>query len=217
MPEGRQDTGAPLADATAERRSTVALLLVDVINDLAFPGADRLIRSAETMSRRLERLADRARAAGVPVIYVNDNFGRWRSDWRQVIERCLAEGSPGRRMVGRLQPHPEDYFVLKPRHSGFYSTTLDLLLHDLGTRTVIVTGVATDICVLFTANDAYMRGYHVIVPRDGVAASTPQKNAAALRQIREVLKADTPASASLRFGPASRAAARTVRPKRRRS
>jgi nicotinamidase-related amidase len=180
-------------------RTGVALLLVDVINDLDFPGSAELIRRAGPMSKRLAQLAARARAAGIPVVYVNDNFGRWRSDWRQVIDLCLAETSPGRHMVSRLQPHPEDYFVLKPKHSGFYSTTLDLLLRDLDVHTVVVTGVATDICILFTANDAYMRGYRVIVPRDCVAANTPSKSAAALRQIREVLKGATPASPAVEW------------------
>jgi nicotinamidase-related amidase len=183
--------------SAAPVRVKVALLLVDVINTLDFPGSEELVRQSDSMSRRIARLADRARAARVPVIYVNDNFGQWRSDWRQVIDICLAESSPGRGMVARLQPHPEDYFVLKPMHSGFYSTTLDLLLRDLGVETVIVAGVATDICILFTANDAYMRGYRVIVPRDCVAANTLAKSAAALEQIRTVLKARTPSSRRL--------------------
>jgi nicotinamidase-related amidase len=190
---------------TTRRRaaSPVALLLIDVINDLDFPGSAELVRQAEPLSRRVARLAERARAAKVPVVYVNDNFGRWRSDWRQVIDVCLRDGSPGRVMVNRLQPRPEDFFVLKPKHSGFHSTTLDLLLRDLGVRTVVLAGVATDICILFTANDAYMRGYQVIVPSDCVAANTKEKSAAALRQIREVLKARTPPSARLRLRKAS--------------
>jgi nicotinamidase-related amidase len=182
----------------------MALLLVDVINDLDFPGSDELVRQVDPMSRRIAALAARARAAKVPVVYVNDNFGRWRSDWRKVIDYCLAEASRGKVMTGRLQPRPEDFFVLKPKHSGFYSTTLDLLLRDLAVDTVVLVGVATDICILFTANDAYMRGYRVIVPKDCVAANTPEKSAAALRQIREVLKARTPASASIRFRSARR-------------
>jgi nicotinamidase-related amidase len=178
-------------------RAKAALVLVDVVNPLDFPGSEDLVRQAEPMSKRIAVLAEKARALGIPVIYVNDNFGRWRSDWRQVIDVCLSESSPGRRMVARLQPHPEDYFVLKPKHSGFYSTTLDLLLRTLGVETVILAGVATDICILFTANDAYMRGYKIIVPRDCVAADTRATNAAALQQIRKVLKAATPLSRSL--------------------
>jgi nicotinamidase-related amidase len=178
-------------------RSPVALLLVDVINDLDFPGSAEIVRQAEPMSVRIARLAERARARRIPVVYVNDNFGRWRSDWRQVIDVCMAETSPGRHMVARLQPHPEDYFVLKPKHSGFHSTTLDLLLRDLGVGTVVLAGVATDICILFTANDAYMRGYEVVVPSDCVAANTVARSTAALQQIRDVLKGRTPKSSRL--------------------
>ena len=179
--------------------SQTALLLIDVINTLDFPGAAELIRESRALARRIERLAARARARRIPVVYVNDNFGRWRSDWRQVIEVCLAESSAGRDMAARLQPHPEDYFVLKPRHSGFYSTTLDLLLRDLDVGTVVLAGVATDVCILFTANDAYMRGYEVIVPSDCVAAESRSRSAEALAQIRSVLKARTPASRGLRL------------------
>jgi nicotinamidase-related amidase len=177
----------------------IALLLVDVINDLDFPGSGPLIREAERMAERLARLVARAREAGIPVIYVNDNFGRWQSDWRKVVQQARDPRSPGHRVVRRLSPSPDDYFVLKPKHSGFYSTTLDLLLRNLGTRTVILTGIATDICILFTANDAYMRDYEVIVPRDCVAANTRRKTEFALAQIRDVLKGTTPSSQGIRF------------------
>jgi nicotinamidase-related amidase len=192
-----------------------ALLLVDVINDLDFPGSAPLVREAERMAQRLQRLADRARRAGVPVIYVNDNFGRWQSDWRKVVARGLRPDALGRRMVERLQPTPADYFVLKPKHSGFYSTTLDLLLRYLGVRTVVLTGIATDICILFTANDAYMRDYRVVVPRDCVAANTREKSAFVLQQIREVLKGETPLSSQLRFARPRRGAPRAAPSTRR--
>jgi nicotinamidase-related amidase len=177
----------------------IALLLIDVINDLDFPGSDPLIRAAEKMAEPLARLVARAREARIPVLYVNDNFGRWQSDWRKVVQRCRDPRSPGHRVVRRLSPAPDDYFVLKPKHSGFFSTTLDLLLRNLGTRTVILTGIAADICILFTANDAYMRDYEVVVPRDCVAANTRRKTDFALAQVREVLKGTTPSSRGIRF------------------
>jgi nicotinamidase-related amidase len=182
---------APSVLGDRRRRSRTALLLVDVINRLDFPGSRSLIRLALPMSRRLARLTHRARKAKVPVVYVNDNFGRWESDWRKVLEICLAADAPGREIVKRLTPEEGDYFVLKPKHSGFFSTTLDLLLRYLGAETVILAGIATDICILFTANDAYMRDYHLFVPRDCSAANTRGKHKEALRQIRDVLKADT--------------------------
>jgi nicotinamidase-related amidase len=192
-------TGTSLAPVGFVPRRTTALLLVDVVNDLAFPASAPLVKAAEVASRAIARLAARARKASVPVVYVNDNFGRWRSDWRKVVDWCLRPESPGRQIVERLQPHPEDYFVLKPKHSGFYSTTLDLLLRDLEVRRVVLAGVATDICILFTANDAYMRGYDIVVPRDCVAANTRLKTVATLRQIREVLKGTTPPSRQIVF------------------
>jgi nicotinamidase-related amidase len=178
-------------------RSRAALLLIDVVNDLDFPRSRTLVQEAERMAPRLARLAQRARAAGVPVVYVNDNFGRWQSDWRKVIARCAAPGSPGRRVVEALRPWPHDYFVLKPKHSGFFSTTLDLLLQHMGVETVVLTGIATDICILFTANDAHMRDYRVVVPRDCVAANTRRKTEFTLRQIRQVLGGRTPSSRAL--------------------
>jgi nicotinamidase-related amidase len=181
----------------APDKSPVALLLIDCINDLDFPEGDRLLEHALPMARRLADLADRARDAGVPVVYVNDNFGRWRSDFRAHVWHCLEEGGRGRPIVELLRPQDEDYFVLKPKHSGFFSTTLDLLLQYLGVRTVVLTGMAANICVLFTANDAYMRDYELSVPADCVASNTQEENEYALSQMRRVLKADTTVSTDL--------------------
>jgi nicotinamidase-related amidase len=193
----RRPPRAPGVLDEASRRSRAVLLLVDVVNRLDFPGSARLVRDGLRMARRLRRLAERFRASDLPVIYVNDNFGRWRSDWRKVLEACLAPDSPGREVVQQLVPREGDYFVLKPKHSGFFSTSLELLLRHLGARTLVVTGIATDICILFTANDAYMRDYRLVVPSDCCAANTPAKHGHALRQIRELLKADTMPSTRL--------------------
>ena len=179
-------------------RVATALLLVDVINDLAFPGSEPLVRQAESMANPLARLASRARRTAVPVIYVNDNFGRWQSDWRKVVQRCLRKESPGRRVVERLQPQPDDYFVLKPKHSGFFGTTLELLLVALRVRRVIVTGIAGNICVLFTANDAYMRDLRIFAPADCIVSNTLADNDHALRQIGIVLKGNVAVSTRLR-------------------
>jgi nicotinamidase-related amidase len=128
---------------------------------------------------------------------VNDNFGRWRSDFHRIVAHCLEAGVRGRPVVEQLVPDETDYFVLKPKHSGFYNTTLELLLDYLRTETVILTGMATDVCVLFTAADAYMRDFRVIVASDCVTALTPASHRSALAQMRSVLKAQVVASASL--------------------
>ena len=170
-------------------KSDVALLLIDVLNDLEFDSGARLLKPALRMARQLSALSRRARKLGVPVIYVNDNFGKWRSDFRQQLAHCLRDDVRGRPVVEMLQPERHDYFVLKPKNSGFYNTTLELLLEYLQVKRVIVTGIATNNCVLFTANDAYMRDLEVIVPRDCVAAADPAEHRHALTQMRKVLKA----------------------------
>ena len=190
-----------------------ALLLIDVINDLAFEGSNALVAQAEPMATRLAAFKRRATAAGVPSIYINDNFGQWRSDFRRTVAHCTARSSPGRLVSRRLRPTSRDYFVLKPKHSGFYGTTLDTLLEALGVRRVILTGIAGNICVLFTANDAYMRDFEILAPADCVVSNTPADNAYALQQIETVLKGNIVPSGQLRFraGQRPRGVRRRVR------
>ena len=170
-------------------RSAVALLLVDVINDMDFPGAERLVRHALPMARRIAALKARAARAGIPAIYVNDNFGQWRSDFRRTVQYCTTADVPGRDVARLLRPGPDDYFVLKPKHSAFYATTLGVLLEELGVHTIVLTGVAGNICVLFTANDAYMRDLGLYVPSDCIASNTARENRYALQQMQVVMKA----------------------------
>jgi nicotinamidase-related amidase len=181
----------------APDKASVALLLIDVINDLEFPEADQLLPHALQMARQIAALKRRVKQVGLPVIYVNDNFGRWRSDFQAQVEHCLYDGVRGQPIVELLRPDEEDYFVLKPKHSGFFATTLDTLLRYLEVKTVILTGIAANICVLFTANDAYMRDFGLVVPSDCVASNTLEENKYALGEMRKVLKADTTASGDL--------------------
>jgi nicotinamidase-related amidase len=176
-----------------------ALLLIDVINDLAFEGSTALVEQAEPMSARLATLKRRATEVGVPTIYINDNFGKWRSDFRQTVAHCTARTSPGRRVSQRLRPTSRDYFVLKPKHSGFFGTTLDTLLDTLGIRRVILAGLAGNICVLFTANDAYMRELKVFAPADCIVSNTVADNDHALQQIQTVLKGNLARSTEITF------------------
>jgi nicotinamidase-related amidase len=159
---------------SAPDKSEVALLIVDVINDLDFPEAKQLLRFVPAMAGKLTRLKERAKAAGVPVIYVNDNFGRWRSDFRKLVEHCRK--GHARELVDTLRPEEDDYFVLKPKHSGFFSSTLETLLRHLAVRRLIITGIAGNFCVLFTANDAYMRDYELLVPVDCTISNTLREN-----------------------------------------
>ena len=168
-----------------------ALLLIDFINPFDFDGADRLLEHALPAARRTQQLRDRARAADVPIVYVNDNFDCWHLGFRELVERFGAPTARGREIAQLLTPDFEnDHFILKPMHSGFFRTPLEVLLQRLGVRRLVLTGIAGESCVLFTANDAYMRGLELFVPADCTASERPEDNAAALRHMQRVLKAD---------------------------
>jgi len=174
---------------SAPDKSAAALLLIDVINDFEFDGGEELLRLALPAGRNIATLKRRAKDAGIPTIYVNDNFGRWQSDFKKIVAHCREE-SRGKPFVELLLPDEDDYFVLKPKNSGFYSTTLDLVLVHLGAQNLILTGIQGNNCVLFTANDAYMRDYKLFVPSDCTVSNTEDENRHALKQMENVLKAD---------------------------
>ncbi len=179
--------------------SPVALILVDVVNPFDFDGAETLLPAARSAAGPIADLAARARAAGVPVIYANDNFANWTADFAALIETCTRPDAPGREVVERVRPANGDYFVLKPKHSGFFQTPLESLLGQLEARTLVVAGFATDICVLATAMDAAMRDFHLVVPQDATAAETEHAHDAALMHLRRVLHAETPPAAAVEF------------------
>lgn len=197
MPHKSQSASAG-TDNAPDKCKTV-LLLIDVINDLEWEGGELVLESGLEMARKLADLRVRAKENGVPVIFVNDNFGRWRSDFRRLVEHCLQPGIRGKPLAEILRPDEDDYFVLKPRHSGFYSSSLDVLLKALGAETLILTGIAGNICVLYTANDAYMREYKLIVPRDCTVSNSPEENERALAQMENQLKASTISSENVNF------------------
>ena len=161
------------------------------MNDFDFQEGEELLRLALPVGRNIATLKRRAKEAGIPVIYVNDNFGRWQSDFKKIVAHCRREDGRGRAFVEMLLPEDDDYFVLKPKHSGFYSTTLSLLLTHLEARNLILTGIAGNNCVLFTANDAYMRDFKIFVPAECIVSNTEEENEHALKQMENVLKADT--------------------------
>jgi nicotinamidase-related amidase len=174
-----------------------ALLLIDVVNDFEFEGGAELLKLALPVGKRIADLKSRAKQAGLPAIYVNDNFGKWQSDLNKIVSHCLEDGVAGEPFVKMVLPEKDDYFVLKPKHSGFYLTSLDLLLEHLGARTLILVGIAGNNCVLFTANDAYMRDFKIIAPADCVVSQTSEENEYALKQMEKVLKADIRSSREL--------------------
>jgi nicotinamidase-related amidase len=166
------------------------LLLIDFVNPLTFPGARRLAPGAISAARRTAALKARLAARGVQSIYANDNFGAWRSDFERLVAACAAANGPSRRLVESLPRAEHDVQVLKPRHSAFFGTPLEVLLAQLKARRLVLTGVAADICVLSTANDAFVRGFELWVPADCVASETRRRKHAALEHMARVLKAD---------------------------
>jgi len=184
--------------------SSVVLILIDLINDFEFDGADPMFTNTLAIAQPIAKLKKNAKAAGIPVIYVNDNFGKWQSDFRKLVDHCLEDNVKGRPIAQLLRPDERDYFVLKPKHSAFYSTSLDLLLRYLKANTLILTGIAGNICVLFTASDAYMRDFNLLVPQDCIASETEADNQHALAYMAKVLKADTRPSTDIDFKAMSR-------------
>ena len=188
---------SPDLHGNAPDNSKVAFLLIDVINDLEFVGGDVLATHASPAARKIAALKQRARRAGIPAIYVNDNFGRWRSDFKKLVSHVLEDGTRGQAIVELLRPEADDYFVLKPKQSGFYSTSLDLLLKHLGAKILIITGWTGDICVLFTASDAHLRDYNLVIPSDCVVSQDPEENQRVLNFMQRVLEADITESLEL--------------------
>lgn len=192
MPVRSKDLHGNVPDTAA-----TALLMIDVINDFEFEDGEQLLRLAIPVGKRIADLKSKAKAVGIPAIYVNDNFGKWQSDFKKIVSHCLEDKVRGKPFVELVLPDEDDYFVLKPKHSGFFSTTLALLLEHLGAERLILTGIAGNNCVLFTANDAYMRDFKLFVPSDCVVSETAEENDYALKQMEKVLKADIRVSSEL--------------------
>ena len=190
-PAETQQRARRLAPAEPLPRSRTVLLLVDVINPLDFDGADDLAPAALASAERIAVLKQRLRARGVAAVYVNDNFGHWRSNFDDLLGHCRAlRGAPAK-LVRLLKPDARDLTVLKPRYSAFDQTPLELLLTRMATRELVLAGLAADLCVQFTAADAYVRGFRLWVPADCTAAESPARQAAALDWMRLALKART--------------------------
>ncbi|PBB07077.1 MULTISPECIES: cysteine hydrolase family protein [Salimicrobium] len=165
-----------------------ALLLIDFINSMDFDGGENLLQNTKEIVPDVKALKQEAKDNDVPVIYVNDNFGLWQDHVEDLI-KDVKKGI-GRPVIEELEPARDEYFILKPKHSGFYGTQLDILLRQLGIEQLIISGIAGDICTLFTANDAYMRGYHLWVPENVSASEYKEDNDNALRIIKRSLQAD---------------------------
>jgi nicotinamidase-related amidase len=181
-----------------------ALLIIDLISDFEFPDGDRLQRNSKPLIEPLLRLKTRAHAAGVPVIYVNDNRGRWQSDRSSFVAHCMNPKSKGHEIAAALCPERRDYFVFKPKHSAFFATPLDALLKHLGTQRLVLTGVTVEQCILMTAVEAYLRDMEVAVVHDCVAGL--RQRDASERYIEAILHGVLAASSQIRFARRSKRA-----------
>jgi nicotinamidase-related amidase len=168
-----------------------------MINPFDFEGGAALCRNALPVAGRIARLKSALKPAGVQVVYINDNFTQWRSDFRELVAVCGRRGAPGSAIVDLLRPDADDYFVLKPKHSAFFATPLRLLLEQRKITRVILTGIASDSCILATAADAHMNEFTLCVPTDCVAAQTPDRNRRALALMKASLHADTRSARTL--------------------
>jgi nicotinamidase-related amidase len=180
-------------------RHSHALVILDMVSCWGFPDAAPLLRQASRIAPAIAALKRRCAQARIPVIYANDNSGQWRSDFKYVVRESLESPGPGARITQQLEPGEDDYFVLKPKHSAFFATPLELLLDHLRTQRLIVTGVSSDQCVLNTVSDARMRDFEVVVPADCVATQTPARNRRALGYFEDVLGVKTTPGPSLRL------------------
>ncbi|MCW8092344.1 cysteine hydrolase family protein [Alteromonas sp. ASW11-130] len=178
-------------------KSRLVLIIIDMINDLEFDDGEQMLQPAIEAARHISTLKKRLAENGIPTIYVNDNFGKWRSDFRQLVAHSLEDNVRGKEVVEMLTPDEEDYFVIKTRHSGFYGTTLEILLEHLEADTLILAGITGDICVQFTAQDAYMRRFNLIIPPDLVVCKDDEIKNTALNQLTRTCKAEIPLSTNI--------------------
>jgi nicotinamidase-related amidase len=190
---------ASAAKAFEMPRSQTVLLILDMISDFEFPDGDAVVRAARHIVPKIAALKSRASRARIPAIYVNDNLGRWRSDLASLISRCTHAEAKGCDVVQRIAPGETDFVLLKPRHSGFYATPLAELLEAAGAKRLILTGLSTHQCVLFTANDAYLREFELCIPSDCVGAPDAKQTRFALQYFASVLSADVRPSTRLRL------------------
>lgn len=188
------EAGEPIQSAAP---GGAGLLIIDMVNDMRFEGAQAMAEDALAAAEAIVRLRSEADRLSLPVVYVNDNYGQWHSERSRIVESCREASDVSRKLADLIAPREDDYFVIKPQFSGFYATNLQVLLPKLGVSRLILTGLASDICVLFTAADAHMRAYDLWIPADAVASSRPEHQAWALQIMQKAMDAETAASSAL--------------------
>ncbi|MEU1850596.1 isochorismatase family cysteine hydrolase [Streptomyces sp. NPDC019990] len=176
-----------------------ALIVIDMINTYDHKDAELLVPSVEPVVPVLADLLERARGADAPVIYVNDNFGLWRSHHGELLDTALTR--PHAHLIEPIRPDSQSLFVLKARHSAFFETPLSYLLSSLGVGHVVLTGQVTEQCVLYSALDAHIRHLGVTVPKDAVASIHPHLASAALEMMERNMGARITTAKETEFTP----------------
>jgi nicotinamidase-related amidase len=172
-----------------------ALVVVDMLNTYEHADAEALTRSVREVLPNIASLIDRARSNDVQVIYVNDNYGEWNQGRSELVERASA--GPHGDLIEPIVPDDDTAFVVKARHSIFFETPLEYLLRTSGVERVVLVGQVTEQCILYSALDAYIRHFQVVVPPDAVAAIHPELHDAALEMMRINMDADLTPSADV--------------------
>lgn len=191
---GRDTPRAPPIAAHGLPDSPDVLLLIDYVNPLQFEEAAELAPKATRAAQATAALKSALTPRGVQTIYANDNYHTWHSEFRDLLRHCAQLPGAPAQMARTLEPTARDLTLLKPRHSAFFGTPLTLLLREMKTRRLILTGLSTDICVQFTAMDAFLHGYELWIPEDCTAAEREPYKLASLEYMRRVLGADTRSS-----------------------
>jgi nicotinamidase-related amidase len=168
--------------------SKSALLIIDILNPFDFDHGSTLAKHTEKIVEPLKTLRNVCQKKQIPVIYINDHYNLWQADLKKIYNKCLNDLS--QTIIEPIKPGEDDYFLIKPKHSAFYGTALNTLLHTLKVNTLILSGIAGNICVLFTANDAYMREFNLVVPENCIASVSEDDNQYALTMMKNVLKAE---------------------------
>ena len=167
--------------------SNTALLIIDMINDFNFKHGTILAEKTFIIAQQIQLLKKQCKKENIPIIYINDHYNLWQAEFMKVIEYCRNKKSEP--VIDQIKPDDSDYFLIKPRHSAFYGTALQTLLSQLQVKQLILTGIAGNICVLFTANDAYMREYPLLIPENCIASVDDEDNQYAIRMMKNVMSA----------------------------
>ena len=167
----------------------VALLIINMITDFVSKDGVMYVTGAEEIIPAIKQVSDEARSSKSPVIYICDSHRSSDIEF-ETWPRHAEDGTSGAEIVSQLSPVPGDFVIRKRRYSSFFGTDLDLLLKELGVTKLVLTGTPVDICIYFTAGDAYMRGYKIVVPRRCVAALSESDQEAVLKQMQRLFYAE---------------------------